>query len=185
MRMTREKWMRSALLGAAMALGLVQVAAADGQDGFDFLIGKWKVHLKKLVKPLTGSTTWVESEGTSSARKILGGHGNMDEFVTEDPQTHAKTEGVTVRLFNAQTQEWRIYWISPRDGAIGLPVVGRFKEGRGEFYDQEEFQGRTIFVRYVWSNITANSAHFEQAFSVDGGKTWEVNWISDQVRVGS
>jgi hypothetical protein len=155
----------------------------DGQDDFDFLIGSWKVHLKKLVKPLTGSTTWIEFDGTSSARKILGGRANMDEFSTEDPQTHARTEGITVRLYNPTTKEWHIYWINPRDGVIGLPVVGKFKNGRGEFYDHEEFQGRTIFVRYVWSNITANAAHFEQSFSEDGGTTWETNWITDQTRV--
>jgi hypothetical protein len=107
----------------------------------------------------------------------------MDEFTTEDPTTHAKTEGITVRLYNPTTKEWRLYWIGPRDGAIGIPVIGKFKDGRGEFYDQEEIQGRTIFVRYVWSNITANSAHFEQSFSQDGGKTWETNWITDQTRV--
>ena len=193
--MNAMTWIRIPLLAAIATLVAHGAVAAqpttplaihtndDGQDDFDPLDGTWKVHLKKLVKPLTRSTTWIEFDGTSSLRKLLGGRANLDEFTSEDPQTHTKTEGVTLRLYNPTTKEWRIYWISPRDSAIGIPVVGKFKNGRGEFYDQEEFQGRTIFVRYVWSNITANSAHFEQSFSEDGGKTWETNWVTDQTRV--
>jgi hypothetical protein len=147
------------------------------------LIGAWKSHLKKLVNPLTGSTTWIEYDGTSTVRKVWDGLANMDETKVEDPKTKAIVQGATFRLYDPQTQEWSLYWASPKSGKLGVPTVGKFKNGRGEFYDQEEWNGKTIFVRYVWSDITANSAHFEQAFSVDGGKTWEVNWINDLTRV--
>ncbi len=154
----------------------------DGQHDFDFLEGTWKIHLKRLIHPLTGSTTWTEFDGNSKARKFWDGRGSFDEFETDGPSGHI--EGITVRTYNAQSHQWSLYWASGKDGTISLPAtVGEFRNGVGEFYDQEAFDGRMIFVRYVWSQITPNSAHFEQSFSDDGGKTWEVNWITDQTRV--
>jgi hypothetical protein len=156
----------------------------DGQHDFDWMHGAWKVYLKRLVKPLTGSTTWVEYEGTQVTRKVWGGKANLDEFIADSPATKAHLEGLTLRLYNPETREWSIYWANARNGTLGLPpTVGRFTDGRGEFYDEEEWEGRHITVRYVWSDITPTSARFEQAFSVDGGKTWEPNWISTITRV--
>lgn len=160
-------------------------AAHDGQRDFDFLIGTWKTHLKRLVNPLTGSTTWIEFEGTQVTEKSSwGGRAIIDEFSVQDPKTNTKVEGLTVRLYNPASRQWSIYWANAKNGAFSLPpTVGRFTNGRGEFYDQEEFQGRWILVRYVWSDITPTSAKFEQSFSEDGGKTWEANWISTIARV--
>ena len=158
-------------------------ALRDGQHDFDFAIGNWKFHLKKLEHPLTGSTTWVELDGTSSCRKIWDGRANIDEVEVNNPEKHLHIQGLTLRLYNPESHQWSLYWANAAKGALGLPpVIGQFKNGRGEFYDQEDFNGRAIFVRYVWSDITPTSAHFEQAFSTDGGKTWEINWITDQTR---
>ncbi|HTZ46491.1 MAG TPA: hypothetical protein VMH20_02805 [Verrucomicrobiae bacterium] len=153
----------------------------DGQCDFDFELGTWKIHLKKLVHPLTGSTAWVEFDGTSVTRKVWDGRAQLEEFETDGPAGHV--EGLTLRLFHPESHQWSLHWANSKDGKLGEPTVGEFKDGVGEFYDQEEFNGRMIFVRYVWSQITPNTAHFEQSFSTDGGKTWEVNWITDQTRV--
>jgi len=154
----------------------------DGQHDFDFEIGSWKIHLKRRLKPLTGSNTWVEFDGTSVTRKVWEGRANLEEFETDGPTGHI--EGLTLRLYNPQTQQWSLYWANSKDGTMGGPPnIGEFKNGRGEFYCQDTFNGRAILIRYVWSDITPNSAHFEQSFSDDGGKTWEVNWITDQTRV--
>jgi hypothetical protein len=153
----------------------------DGQHDFDFELGSWKIHLKKLVHPLTGSTTWVEFEGTSVTRKVWDGRADLEQFETEGTAGHV--EGLTLRLYNPQSHQWNLYWSNSKDGLIGQPTIGEFKDGHGEFYDQEPFNGRTILVRYVWSQTNSNSPHFEQSFSDDGGKTWEVNWITDQTRV--
>jgi hypothetical protein len=154
----------------------------DGQHDFDFEIGSWKIHLKRRLKPLTGSNTWVEFDGTSVTRKVWDGRANLEEFETDGPTGHI--EGLTLRLYNPQTQQWSLYWANSKDGTMGGPPnIGEFKNGRGEFYCQGTFNGRAILIRYVWSDITPNSAHFEQSFSDDGGKTWEVNWITDQTRV--
>jgi len=136
-----------------------------------------------LAHPLSGSTDWVEYEGTQVTRKIWGGRGNLDEFSAHNVSGNA-IEGLTIRLYNPQTQQWTIYWASAKKGAFYVPpTVGHFTNGRGEFYCEEEYEGRPIFVRYTWSDITANSARFEQAFSADGGKTWEPNSIDLLTRI--
>jgi hypothetical protein len=154
----------------------------DGQHDFDFEIGSWKVHLKRLVHPLTGSTTWEEFDGAVVAHSIWDGRADMDEFEVDRPSGHV--EGLTLRLYNPQAHQWNLYWANSKTGLFSGPAqVGEFKNGVGEFYCQDTFNGRMILIRYQWSGISANSAHFEQSFSGDGGKTWEVNWISDQTRM--
>jgi hypothetical protein len=153
----------------------------DGQHDFDFELGTWKIHLKRLLHPLTGSTTWVEFDGTSGTRKLWSGRSQIEEFEVDSPT--GRVEGLTLRLYHPDSHQWYLYWANTKDGVLGQPTIGEFKHGRGEFSDQEAFNGKAILVRYVWSGITPNSAHFEQSFSEDGGKTWEVNWITDQTRV--
>jgi hypothetical protein len=160
-------------------------AQRDGQHDFDWMHGTWKATLKRLVKPLTGSTTWVEFEGKQTTRQLWDGRANIDEFVVDNAATKTNIQGLTLRLYNPETREWSLYWANARKGTLAMPpTVGRFDgKGRGEFYNREDFDGKPIVVRYTWSNITANSAHFEQAFSPDDGKTWETNWISDLTRI--
>ena len=161
----------------------VAPASHDGSHDFDWIFGTWKATLRRLVKPLTGSTTWVDFEGRQISKTIWGGKANLDEFIVDSPGAGVKIEGTALRLYDPSSQQWRIYWASSKRGIVDPPVIGRFSNGRGEFFGMDELDGRAILVRYVWSNITANSAHFEQAFSVDGGKNWEVNWISDVTRM--
>lgn len=159
-------------------------ALRDGQHDFDFELGSWKTHLSRLEKPLTGSTKWIEFDGTIESRPIWGGKANLDEFEADGPSGHI--QGLTLRLYNPESHQWSLYWASSKTGTLPPPpTVGSFnaKNGRGEFYDQESFNGRMIFVRYVWSNITPTTARFVQSFSDDGGKTWEDNWISTMERV--
>jgi hypothetical protein len=161
-----------------------QSALRDGQHDFDFEIGSWEIHLKRLRDRLAGSTTWDKFDGTTVTRKVWDGRANLEEFETDSPSGHI--EGLTLRVYNPQTHQWSIYWANSKDPALGQPIqpmVGEFKNGRGEFYDQELWKGRSVYVRFIWSDITPNSAHFEQSYSDDGGKTWEVNWITDQTRV--
>src|SRR5215475_9546985 len=153
----------------------------DGRQDFDFEIGAWKTHLSRLLRPLTGSTTWVEYEGDTVVRKVWDGRANLVELVADGPSGHF--EGLSLRLYNPQSRQWSLNFASSQSGALSQPAIGAFKNGRGEFYDQETFNGRAIFVRFVNSDIPPNSCRFEQAFSDDGGKTWEVNWIATETRV--
>jgi hypothetical protein len=166
----------------ASAAGMQNAAAErDGQHDFDFEIGTWKTHLSRLVHPLTGSTTWVELNGTSVVRKIWDGRANLVELEVDGAGGHV--EGLSLRLYNPQSHQWSLNFANSRGGTLSVPTIGEFKNGRGEFFDQENFNGRMIFVRNVWSDITPDSCRFEQAFSDDGGKSWEVNWIAVDTRV--
>jgi hypothetical protein len=153
----------------------------DGQHDFDFEIGTWKTHLKRLLNPLTGSTKWVEYEGTSVVRKVWNGRANLVELVADGPAGHF--EGLSLRLYNPQSRQWSLNFASVNGGVMTEPTIGEFKDGRGEFFSRETLDGRAIFVRFVISDITPNSCRFEQAFSDDGGKTWEVNWVATDTRV--
>jgi hypothetical protein len=158
------------------------VAQPNGQHDFDPLIGSWKYHLKRRLNPLTGSKTWVELDGTGVCYKVWDGRAQLDTIEVEGPTGHI--EGLTVRLYNPQSHQWSLYWANSKEGALSdPPQIGEFKNGHGEFFAQVMRNGGAILVRYDWSGMTSNSPHFEQSFSDDGGKTWEVNWITDQTRV--
>ncbi len=156
-------------------------ADAEGHE-FDYDIGTWKTHSSRLIRPLTGSTTWVELDGTSVVRKVWGGRANLAEYNADGPTGHLELFGF--RWYNPNTHEWNIDFATPKVGMLGLiPGVGTFKNGRVEFFDQEEINGKFVLVRFSMWKINDDSAQSEQAFSDDGGKTWETNWINKYTRV--
>jgi hypothetical protein len=157
------------------------VERRDGQHDFDFEIGSWKTHVSRLLHPLTGSTTWVEYDGTTVVRKVWNGRANLVELVADSSAGHF--EALSLRLYNPQSHQWSLNFANSRGGSLSQPTIGEFKNGRGEFFDQETLDGRAILVRFVISDITPNSCRFEQAFSDDGGKTWEINWVATDTRV--
>ncbi|MGA7917429.1 MAG: hypothetical protein WCA00_19500 [Candidatus Acidiferrales bacterium] len=163
------------------AAGASQASALrDGQHDFDFNLGTWTTHIRKLVHPLTGSTTWVELTGTVVVRKVWNGRAQIEEVEAGGPSGHF--EGMTLFLYNPEAHQWGMYFANSSGGTIETPSIGEFKDGRGEFYDQETYQGRTILVRVVWSDITPDTHRFEQSFSDDGGKTWEPNFVANLTR---
>lgn len=148
----------------------------DGAHDFDFEIGRWHVHLARLLHPLTHSTTWVTYDGTSIVRPVWGGRANLGELEVAGGGNHV--EGLSLRLYDSTAHQWRIHWANSRDGALGPAMVGGFQGGRGEFFDQEDFNGRAVFVRFIFSGMSDTTFRIEQAFSDDGGRTWETNWIT-------
>ncbi|HTV60479.1 MAG TPA: hypothetical protein VMJ93_16520 [Verrucomicrobiae bacterium] len=158
-----------------------RIAEHDGQHDFDFEFGAWKAHISRLLHPLTGSHTWVQYEGSSVVRKIWDGRGNLGELEVEGPSGHI--EGLSLRLYNPESHQWNISWANSNDGLLGQAMVGEFKDGRGEFFDREMYNGRAIFVRFIFSEITSDSFRLEQSFSDDGAKAWEANWIATFTRV--
>jgi hypothetical protein len=182
-----------ALCVAALPLATAAATDADaakhtdpvhgGQRDFDFELGAWNTHLSRLLHPLTGSTTWVDYDGRSIVRKVWNGQANLLELEANGAAGHI--EALSLRLYNASSRQWSLNFASSASGAFGPPTVGEFRNGRGEFYDQETLNGRSILVRFVISDITPNSCRFEQAFSADGGKTWEVNWVATDTRIAA
>ena len=155
-------------------------ARRDGQHDFDFAFGEWKTHVSRRQRPLTGSTTWVEYDGTSVVRKIWDGRAHLVELDVEGPA--GRIQGLSLRLYNPESRQWSLNFSNSAGGTLTPPTIGEFGNGRGEFYNQETYDGRAILVRFVISEITAKSTRFEQAFSDDGGKSWEVNWIATDTR---
>jgi hypothetical protein len=159
-------------------------AAHDGRHDFDFEVGTWKAHVRKLLHPLTGSREWDDFDGIVVTRSLPMLEGwNESEMKVDSPTTHTHIEILAVRLYNPTSQQWSIYGSSIKTGMFDPPQIGQFNNKRGEFYAQDTFQGRAVYIRFVWQDVGPASTHFEQAFSADGGKTWETNWIYDGTRV--
>jgi len=153
----------------------------DGSHDFDWEIGTWTTNLRYLAEPLTGKKQWVELSGTSVVRGALGGR--ADRGGTARQGTAGKIEGVSLRLYNPKARQWTLNFANIRSGLLTAPVTGAFDgKGRGVFYGVDSANDSTVLVRFVISDVTANSARFEQAFSADGGATWETNWIAVDTR---
>jgi hypothetical protein len=146
------------------------------EHDFDFLVGGWTVEHRRLKHRLAHSYEWETFPGTCKTWLLLDGHGNVDDNVLHAPT--GTYRAVTLRAFDPATKLWSIWWIDSRNAHhLDPPVVGGFRNGVGTFFAKDTFNGRPIVVRFIWSDISQNSAKWQQAFSDDGGKTWETNWI--------
>lgn len=179
--------MKRVLLAVAVSLALASPAAADdaarsGARDFDFTLGTFHTSIRRLERPLTGSNSWVRYEGEKTDVPILGGAGSL-ELIEANGAGHL--ELMTLRLYDAEARQWTLNFSSADSGVLAPPAIGSFTNGVGTFLSQEEYNGRTILVRQIWSNVTPTSYHFEQAFSADFGATWEANFVADLVRISS
>jgi len=170
------------LLLCASLLGQPALAAGrDGAHDFDFDLGRWHTHSTRLMHPLAGSKDWVELDGETDVTPVWGGKGNLAEYKALGAD--GPLELIALRLYNPRTRQWTINFATPGVGAFGTPGVGEVQDGRMTFYDQEDFAGRQIWVRFqIWS-IDPEHAQSEQAFSDNGGKSWEVNWVNRYTRL--
>jgi hypothetical protein len=159
------------------------VESLERSHDFDFDFGTWRTHSSRLMHPLTGSTDWVDMDGVTVVTKVWGGRANLAEFKADGPAGHL--ELLALRTYNATARQWNLNFATPKVGMLGVPGVGEFKNGRGDFYDQEPINGKAVLVRFSIWGITPDTAQSEQAFSDDGGKSWEVNWINRYTRIGS
>ena len=175
--------MLSALQTAQGSPSASTAAQRDGSHDFDFVIGDWKAHVRRLPERLKGSNVWVEYNGISNHKKLLDSNANFEEFYVSSPDGKLRIKAQTLRLYNPDSHQWSIYLVDLDKGTLEIPpVVGEFHGNRGEFYNQQLWEGRAVLVRYVWLNLSPTSARMEQSFSGDGGKTWEVNWICELSR---
>jgi hypothetical protein len=154
----------------------------NGERDFDFEIGNWKTHISRLKRPLSGDTTWLEYDGTSVVKPVWGGGANTVELEVEGPGGR-HIQGLSLRLYNPRSRQWSLNFVNAATGTMSVPTVGEFRNGRGEFFDWEEYDGRMVLVRNVWKDITPTSCRFEQSYSDDGGKSWELNWVATDTRI--
>lgn len=149
----------------------------DGRHDFDFLSGRWYAHSRRLVKPLHGADEWEEFESVHDGVLLPSGFGVADDFRIESRPGFI---GLALQVYDPAKQQWQAYWY--RLGVLTAPLIGAFRDGVGVFEGPDQHEGQPIITRYTWSGITATSARWEQAYSADGGKTWEVNWIMNYRR---
>jgi hypothetical protein len=157
-----------------------RVAVRDGQHDFDFNIGAWKTHIRRILDPLSGSAKSIELNGTVTVRKVWDGRAQLEEIEADGPNGH--WEGLTLFLYNPKAHQWSQSFIDSKMGVLTTPLIGEFKDGRGELFSQDTSNDRSILVRAVWSEITPDSHHFEESYSDDGGKTWAPAFIADLTR---
>ena len=178
------------LLVFVVAVGLAQpqpsvapsaAGRPDGQHDFDAHIGTFKTHVRRRLGILTGSNRWAEYDGVSIVHGLWQGRANIVEL--EADGEHGHLEFLSLRLYNPRTRQWSLNAVSSSVGVLDTPTVGGFKDGRGEFYDSQDFNGRPVIVRFVITSTSRDAFHFEQAFSADSGQTWEVNWVADDIRI--
>jgi hypothetical protein len=154
--------------------------ARDGQHDFDFNFGTWKTHIKRILDPLSGSTQSIELNGTVTVRKVWDGRAQLEEIEADGPNGHF--QGMTLFLYNPQAHQWSQSFVNSKSGVFASPLIGAFKEGRGELFAPDTFNNRSILIRAVWSDIAPDSHHFEESYSDDGGKTWAPAFIATLTR---
>jgi hypothetical protein len=160
---------------------VVRAQSPNHQHDFDFEFGSWTAQLRILRRPLSGSHDWVTYTGTSVVRKVWDGRANLGELEVGNTTTHL--EALTLRIYDAQSKMWSIYFANAKVGSLEtVPMVGNFNGNRGVFYDTEPFEGKTIRVRFIFSNVTPRSFELVQSFSSNNAKTWEDNWIANFTR---
>ena len=181
--------MRSSIVRLLLAVAylapttlLAQTPVRDGSRDFDWEHGDWTVRIERLTNPLSDDAdVWATYEGTSTLRPMWDGTANIGELNVSGAA--GTIRGMSLRTYNPQTGEWRIHWANAADGILGPAMIGGFENGVGHFYNQETLRGRAIFVRFIMDEITATSWRLRQAFSDDGGTTWETNWVATFQRV--
>lgn len=157
-----------------MHLPLAPASPAD----FDFLLGQWNVSHRRLKGRLVASTEWEHFNGRCSMDSILGGFGNVDDNIVELPS--GTYRAASIRSFDPRSKTWSIWWLDARSpGSLDTPVVGGFSDGTGTFLANDTLDGRPIVVRFLWTVPLPDQPRWEQAFSADGGKTWETNWVME------
>lgn len=152
----------------------------DGKHDFAFQTGDWRVRHRKLRERLAGSSDWFEFGGACRGWELIGGAGNVDDHWLDDP--NGPYSAATVRRTDPATGIWSIWWLDSRFPGLAPPLSGGFVDGVGTFCGKDEHDGRPIDIRFIWSDITGTAARWEQAFSADGGATWEVNWVMEFTR---
>ena len=155
----------------------------DGQHDFDFELGHWHAHLRYLKSRLTGSNEWEDFDGTVVTTPFMDDKGNLSEMNVVGATSHRRIQIIAVRLYNPTTRQWSIFGADDKTAVFDPAQIGHFEGNRGEFYASDLYHGRQVYIRFVWQKLGPDKTHFEQAFSTDGGKTWEVNWIYDGTRM--
>jgi hypothetical protein len=180
MRITLSAGLCAIVLAALPGAG-VPAELRDGAHDFDFNVGTWHTHIKRTVKPLSGSPEFIVLDGTVTVRTVWGGRAQLEEIEADGPNGH--WEGMTLFLYNPAARQWSQTYAGSKNGVLDPPSIGSFKEGKGEFYSEDTVNERTVLARGTWSDIQPDSHHFRIDYSDDGGRTWEPVFVAELTRL--
>ena len=193
-RRPRARFLAAALAAAGLALAVSPILAAepapvavpttashDGAHDFDFNIGVWRTHIRRILNPFAGGDQSMQLNGTVTVRKVWDGRGQIEEIEADGPNGH--WEGLTLFLYNPAAGQWTQTYADASNGVLTTSTVGEFKNGRGELYATETVNGRQVLIRGVWSHIAPDSHTFDEAYSTDGGRTWLPVFIAELTRI--
>jgi len=170
-------------IAPVVADSTTNIVPRDGHKDFDFLLGSWRTHYERLRHPLSGSHEWYGCDGTSVVRPFWNGSANLEDGDLRCPKQYI--HGMTLRLYDARTRQWSLYWGTTKVGLVLPAQVGHFGNGVGDFLANDTYQGKRVVVRFRWTLRPGDHPHFEQAFSTDRGRTWETNWTTDYTRASN
>jgi hypothetical protein len=168
------------VVAALLAMLPAFAAGGDGQHDFDWEVGTWDTKLQRLREPLSGKTEWLEYSGTSVIKPLMGQRANLVELDVRGAA--GQITGVSLRLYQPASGQWALHFANLANGIMTEPMLGSFKQGVGTFFGQDSVSGRMVFVRFLMIPVTQDQWRFEQAYSENGGKTWETNWIAVDTR---
>jgi hypothetical protein len=177
--------MKFAILIGMVMLGVAGAAQAqspnEGQHDFDFNVGTWKTHIRRIQDPFSAPGQFIELNGTVTVRKVWDGRAQLEEIEADGPNGH--WEGTTLFLYNPRARQWSQSFADSKSGVLNPPLIGAFKDGRGELFATDTFKDRSILVRGVWSDIKPDSHHFEEDYSNDGGNSWAPAFVAELTRI--
>jgi hypothetical protein len=192
--MSRYLHLCSHIAAAAVLLCATSAIAADSQaapsaltrDGghdFDFDFGVWHTDITRRLHPLSASSEAMKLTGTVTISKVWGGKAQLEEIEADGPKGH--WEGMSLFLYDPNAHQWSQTFVGSASGVVTPGFVGSFHDGRGELFQQDTLDGRSVLVRATWSHITPNSHTYEEHYSADGGKTWMLSFSAKKTRIGS
>ncbi len=172
----------TALVGAPDALAEATPRTGAGPEhDFDYFFGRWTVRHRRLKVRLAGANDWEEYDGATRCQPLLGGVANFNDSITHRNGASYRTVGL--RAFDPKTGRWADWSLDARDPLkIDEPGLGRFENGVGVFLSDDTENGKPIKVRGQFSSLSSTVAQWDQAFSPDGGRTWETNYVMRYTR---
>jgi hypothetical protein len=165
----------------ADTLAKLPAGGAGSVHDFDFFIGSWNVKHRRLKQRLAGSNEWEEFDGTTKCQSLLDGMVNLNESIVH--RGGGTYRGMGLRAYDAKTNTWADWYLDGRDPTqLDPPGLGRFADGVGTFLSDDTYEGKPVKVRGLFKSISATTCQWEQAYSPDGGKSWETNWVMRYTR---
>ena len=173
------------ILAAALAACASPIGAAPVRDGLhdvDFNLGKWHTSIRRYADPFSAPSHFASLEGTVTVRPVWNGKALLEEIEADGPNGH--WQGLTLFLYNPQSGQWSQNYANAAQGHFEAAATIGEQRGRDiELYSTDTAGGRAILVKGLWSEIEPDSHRYTEAYSDDGGRTWQTAFDARLTRI--